>query len=146
VPHSAPLDIAFHDGVEGNLPREWRNGAFVALHGSWNTEPSVGHQVLYVPFDENGRAPMPVASLDGTSYPFTVVFGGGDATTPKDGIWGWSTPMLDGENPVRPVGVAISPIDGALYVSSDNASVLGGETAPKQGAIYRIGLDRSTGY
>jgi glucose/arabinose dehydrogenase len=146
VPHSAPLDIAFHDGVEGNLPREWRNGAFVALHGSWNTEPSVGHQVLYVPFDEDGRAPMPEASLDGTSYPFTVVFGGGDSSRPRDGIWGWGVPFL-GENPVRPVGVAISPIDGALYVSSDNASIFGsGETAPKEGAIYRIGLDRSAGY
>ena len=118
VPHSAPLDLTFHDGLAGNLPEEWRNGAFVALHGSWNTEPSVGHQVVYIPFDEDGSAPMPTARPDGTSYPFTVVFGGGNATSHDDGIWGWS-----GEDPVRPVGVAISPVDGALYVSSDNASV-----------------------
>jgi glucose/arabinose dehydrogenase len=145
VPHSAPLDIAFHDGVEGNLPREWQNGAFVALHGSWDTEPSVGHQVLFVPFDEDGRAPMPEANLDGTSYPFTVVFGGGNATEHMDGIWGWGVDPV-GENPVRPVGVAISPVDGALYVSSDNASIFGGMDAPEQGAIYRIGLDRGAGY
>jgi glucose/arabinose dehydrogenase len=147
MPHSAPLDIVFHDGKEGNLPREWRNGAFVALHGSWNTEPSVGHQVVYVPFDEDGRAPMPMANPEGTSYPFTVVFGGGTRAAPKDGIWGWGIqiPLL-GEDPVRPVGVAISPIDGALYVSSDNASVLGGEGSAEDGALYRIGLDRSAGY
>jgi len=48
-----------------------------------------------------------------------------------------------GEDPVRPVGMAISPVDGALYVSSDNASVLGGQESIEQGAIYRIGLDRS---
>ena len=142
VPHAAPLDLTFHDGIEGNLPEEWRDGAFVAVHGSWNTEPSVGHQVLYIPFDENGAAPMPTARPDGTSYPFTVVFGGGDATAHDDGIWGWS-----GEDPVRPVGVAISPVDGALYVSSDNASVaFSGMPTDREGSIYRIGLDRSAGY
>jgi len=142
VPHSAPLDLTFHDGIAGNLPEEWSGGAFVAVHGSWNTEPSVGHQVLYIPFDENGRAPMPTARPEGTSYPFTVVFGGGNATTHDDGIWGWS-----GEDPVRPVGVAISPVDGALYVSSDNASVaFSGMQTERQGSIYRIGLDRSAGY
>jgi glucose/arabinose dehydrogenase len=152
VPHSAPLDITFHDGKVGNLPREWRQGAFVALHGSWNTEPSVGHQVVYVPFDDAGRAPMPKAAVDGTSFPFTVVFGGGTADAHVDGAWGWD--LLDlpsgvgpvGEEPVRPVGVAISPVDGALYVSSDNASVIGGANSVQQGAIYRIGLDRSAGY
>jgi glucose/arabinose dehydrogenase len=152
VPHSAPLDITFHDGKVGNLPREWRQGAFVALHGSWNTEPSVGHQVVYVPFDDAGRAPMPEAAVDGTSFPFTVVFGGGTADAHVDGAWGWD--LLDlpsgvgpvGEEPVRPVGVAISPVDGALYVSSDNASVIGGANSVQQGAIYRIGLDRSAGY
>jgi glucose/arabinose dehydrogenase len=147
VPHSAPLDITFHDGLEGNLPSEWRNGAFVALHGSWNTEPSVGHQVVYVPFDEDGRAPMPTARPEGTSFPFTVVFGGGDAAAHDDGIWGWGSSLSVGEDPVRPVGVAISPIDGALYVSSDNASVaFSGEPSEREGSIYRIGLDRSAGY
>jgi len=147
VPHSAPLDITFHDGITGNLPREWRNGAFVALHGSWNTEPSVGHQVLFVPFDEDGNAPMPTARPEGTSYPFTVVFGGGDEAAHDDGIWGWGSDLTMGEDPVRPVGVAISPVDGALYVSSDNASVaFSGEPTERQGSIYRIGLDRSAGY
>jgi glucose/arabinose dehydrogenase len=145
VPHSAPLDITFNDGKEGNLPKEWRNGAFVALHGSWDTSPSVGHEVLFIPFDEDGRAPMPEAKVEGTEFPFTVVFGGGNAAEHRDGIWGWGIMGL-GEDPVRPVSVAISPIDGALYVSSDNGSLAFGRNTPKQGAIYRIGLDRHAGY
>jgi glucose/arabinose dehydrogenase len=135
--HSAPLDITFFDGPEGNLPEEWRGGAFVALHGSWNTTPSVGHQVVFVPFDSSGEAPMPEADEDETQYPFPIVFGGGNGATPNDGSWGWSTGEV-GEDPVRPVGVAVSPVDGALYVSSDNAA----EGAPQSGAIYRIGLAR----
>ena len=46
----------------------------------------------------------------------------------------------DGEYPVRPVGMAISPVDGALYVSSDNAPVYMGTESARQGAIYRIAL------
>jgi glucose/arabinose dehydrogenase len=88
---------------------------------------------------------MPRASLEGTSYPFTVVFGGGTREKHQDGIWSWGIPPR-GEFPVRPVGVAISPIDGALYVSSDNGSVFGGVSSIGQGAIYRIGLDRAAGY
>jgi glucose/arabinose dehydrogenase len=67
------------------------------------------------------------------------------AQPPRDGTWSWSAGDL-GESPVRPVGVAISPIDGALYVSSDNGTVplqrKSGSTA--QGALYRIGLARTT--
>jgi len=90
---------------------------------------------------------MPAARLEGTSYPFTVVFGGGNAERHADGIWGWGADIGIGEDPVRPVGVAISPVDGALYVSSDNASIaFSGETSQRQGSIYRIGLDRDAGY
>jgi glucose/arabinose dehydrogenase len=145
VPHSAPLDITFHDGKEGNLPNEWRDGAFVALHGSWDTTPSVGHEVLFIPFDEDGRAPVPEARVEGTRFPFTVVFGGGNQAEHRDGAWSWgNTPI--GENPVRPVSVAISPVDGALYVSSDNGSIAFGMNTSRSGAIYRIGLDRHAGY
>ena len=47
-----------------------------------------------------------------------------------------------GETLVRPVGVAISPVDGALYVSSDNGRVVGQpQTSVPEGAIYRVALD-----
>jgi hypothetical protein len=101
----------------------------------------VGHSVVFIPFDAAGNAPMPQADLDETDFFHTVVFGGGHDSTHDDGIWGWSAGGT-GEEPVRPVGVAISPVDGALYVSSDNGMVVGGATPPMQGAIYRIGIAR----
>lgn len=135
--HSAPLDITFFDGTlpRGGLPESYRGGAFVSLHGSWNTTPSVGHQIVFVPFDAQGNAPLPVATQATTTYPFPVVFGGGTASAPIAGSWSWSNGS-SGESPVRPVGVAISPIDGALYVSSDNSTGAG------QGYIYRIASQR----
>jgi glucose/arabinose dehydrogenase len=137
--HAAPLDIKFYESVpQGGLPDSWWGGAFVALHGSWNTSPSVGHSVVLVPF-VNGSPSMPEASDEETDFPHIVVFGGGNASSHDDGIWGWSSGE-NGEDPVRPVSVAVSPIDGALYVSSDNATVSGGEAAPLEGALYRIGI------
>ena len=137
--HAAPLDIVFDDGADA-LPEQFRGGAFVALHGSWDTLPSVGHKIVFIPFDSAGNAPMPTADADGTTFPFTTVFGGGRNGQEKDGIWSWANGSW-GEEPVRPVGVAISPVDGALYVSSDNAGIFGGPDAEKQGAIYRIRKD-----
>jgi glucose/arabinose dehydrogenase len=138
-PHTAPLDIKFYDtGVRGGLPDSYWGGAFVALHGSWNSSPSVGHSVVLVPF-VNGTPSMPEASEEETDFPHIVVFGGGNSNAHDDGIWGWSEGEA-GEDPVRPVSVAVSPIDGALYVSSDNGTVSGGEASPQQGTLYRIGL------
>lgn len=128
--HSAPLDISFYaesdDGAR-SLPEEWAGGAFVSQHGSWNTMPSVGHNVVFFPFgaDEPG---MPATAQTPPQYPFTVVFGGGSSAGHVDGEWGWSS-GAQGESPVRPVGVAVSPVDGALYVSSDG-----------EGALYRVGV------
>jgi glucose/arabinose dehydrogenase len=62
-------------------------------------------------------------------YPFTVVLGGGSAAAGHvDGEWGWRSGDV-GEDPVRPVGVAVSPVDGALYISSDG-----------EGVLYRVGV------
>jgi glucose/arabinose dehydrogenase len=130
--HSAPLDIAFYEdatpvAAAGALPTEWRNGAFVSQHGSWDTMPSVGHDVAFFAFGA-GSPTMPRSDQNPPAYPFSVVFGGGNATAHVDGSWGWHVGD-SGEDPVRPVGVAISPVDGALYVSSDSGGVL-----------YRIGV------
>ncbi len=130
--HSAPLEIIFVEGG-GALPEEWTGSALVALHGSWDTSPSVGHQVVRVTVGEDGSMTMPTASPEGASFDHEVIFGGAKG----DGLWGWAS-GTDGEYPVRPVGLAISPTDGALYVSSDNASVFQGVDAPEQGVIYRI--------
>jgi len=132
--HSAPLDVVFVDAAEA-LPLDWEGHALVTLHGSWDTSSSVGHQVVKVAMTTDGSMPMPTADMDGTIFEHEIIFGGAET----DGLWGWASGN-QGEYPVRPVGLAISPVDGALYVSSDNASVLNGVESPEQGAIYRIAL------
>ncbi|MEO6576759.1 MAG: hypothetical protein ABIP89_23130 [Polyangiaceae bacterium] len=128
--HSAPLDITFFDSQpSGGLPERWRNGAFIALHGSWDRGPATGSKVVWMPFDAAGNAPMPVSTATTTSFPYETVLGGGNAAGPTDGAWVWSSPA-GGEGP-RPAGVAISPIDGALYIASDAG-----------GNIYRVGIQK----
>ncbi|MEE3327212.1 MAG: PQQ-dependent sugar dehydrogenase [Myxococcota bacterium] len=50
--HTAPLGIAFYDGE--SFPEEYRNAAFVALHGSWNRREKQGYEVVAIRFDEKG--------------------------------------------------------------------------------------------
>lgn len=129
--HSAPLDITFFDEhPTGALPEKWRGGAFVALHGSWNRGPATGYKVVWIPFDAQGNAPMPTSTQSTTTFPYEIVLGGGDASGPKDGPWSWDVdPYVDAP---RPAGVAISPVDGALYVATDSGS----------GMLYRVGLQK----
>jgi len=129
--HSAPLDIRFYEAPEGEagqgLPEAWVRGAFVSQHGSWNTDPSVGHNVVLFPFGA-GQPAMPRSDQNPPVYPYTVVLGGGSSAGHVDGQWGWSSGER-GEERVRPVGIAVSPVDGALYISSDGSGVL-----------YRVGV------
>ena len=46
-PHTASLGLVFYAADE--LPN-YRGGAFVAQHGSWNRKPLSGYRVIYVPF------------------------------------------------------------------------------------------------
>jgi glucose/arabinose dehydrogenase len=45
--HSAALGLTFYDGNQ--FPQRYRNGAFVALHGSWNRSVAAGYKVVFVP-------------------------------------------------------------------------------------------------
>ncbi|WP_342321636.1 sorbosone dehydrogenase family protein [Kosakonia sp. BYX6] len=57
--HVAPLGLLFYTG--DNMP-QYRGGAFVSEHGSWNRTPLNGYQVVWVKF-ENGKPvgqPLPV--------------------------------------------------------------------------------------
>ncbi len=142
--HTAPLDVVVFDGPDGALPARWKGGAFIAMHGSWDRVPSTGYKVVWMPIDAAGQAPMPSSSPTETTYPYEVVFGGGRAGHAKDGLWSWRSNDY-GETVVRPVGVAVSPIDGALYVSSDNDAAedeTGKKVGESSGAIYRIALRR----
>ncbi len=52
--HTAPNDMIFYTG--DLFPERYKNGAFVALHGSWNRAPfpQMGYSVVFLPF-ENGQ-------------------------------------------------------------------------------------------
>jgi glucose/arabinose dehydrogenase len=44
--------MAFYPG--GQFPADYRNDAFVAMHGSWNRVPATGYKVVRIRF-EKGR-------------------------------------------------------------------------------------------
>jgi glucose/arabinose dehydrogenase len=89
--HSAPLGITFYNATL--FPPQYRGGAFVAFHGSWDRTPKTGYKVVYVSFS------------------------GGSPTGVADFVTGW----LDASQNVsgRPVGLAVAP-DGELYISDDS--------------------------
>lgn len=50
--HAGAMDVPFYTG--SRFPERYRNGAFIALHGSWNRAKRAGYKVVFVPF-EDGR-------------------------------------------------------------------------------------------
>lgn len=88
----APLDLIFYSG--NSFPRTYRGGAFIVLHGTQNKS---GYNVVFVPFDRNGKAGAPTVFADG--------FAAFDPSLPNGGAAKY-----------RPIGVAEGP-DGSLYVA-----------------------------
>jgi glucose/arabinose dehydrogenase len=78
------------------FPEKYRNGIFIAEHGSWNRSRKVGYRVMFVPIVNGNPAGYEVFAE------------------------GW----LQGENDWgRPVDVLVEP-SGALLVSDDEAGVI----------------------
>lgn len=96
--HVAPLQFAFYTAKQ--FPEQYRGGAFIAEHGSWNRATRSGYQVAFVGFKEGKAVEGPVPFLTGFN------------PDPKG-------KNVDG----RPVGVAAAP-DGSLLVSDDGAGVI----------------------
>ncbi len=94
--HWAPNDMLIYDGKA--FPSGYKDGAFMAFHGSWNRAPGPqgGYNVVFQPL-ANGKA----------SGPF-VVFADGFAGGIK----------VPGRAAHRPTGLAVAP-DGALFISDD---------------------------
>jgi glucose/arabinose dehydrogenase len=97
--HWAPNGLLFYTG--SLFPARYREGAFIAFHGSWNRAPlpQAGFNVVFQPM-KNGRA-------DGAYEIFANGF----------------APNLTGQSGRgsgnrRPVGLAQGP-DGALYITDD---------------------------
>ena len=104
--HWAPNDLLFYEGDQ--FPERYRNGAFIAFHGSTNRTPypQAGYFVGFIPF-ENGK---PTGEWE--------VF--------ADGFAGIDTIVSTSDAVHRPMGLATGP-DGSLYI-----------TDSRKGKIWRV--------
>lgn len=93
--HTAPNDVLFYEGSQ--FPEKYKNGAFIAFHGSWNRAPQEqkGYYVAFVPFA--GDKPS----------------GGWEIFADK--FAGKEKLMSPGDAKHRPCGLAEGP-DGSLYI------------------------------
>jgi len=105
--HTASLGLAFYTGQL--FPAQYRGGAFIGQHGSWNRSPQSGYKVVYVPFA-----------------------GGKPSGPAQDFLTGFLSP--DGHAYGRPVGVAVDS-RGALLVADDVGNLVWRVTpaAPQSG-------------
>jgi glucose/arabinose dehydrogenase len=55
--HVAPLGMVFYTGA--NLPSQYKGGAFVGEHGSWNRKQFNGYKVAFIPFKDGHPEGMP---------------------------------------------------------------------------------------
>jgi glucose/arabinose dehydrogenase len=96
--HWAPDGLLFYTGTL--FPARYRNGAFIAFHGSWNRAPGPqgGYQVVFQPLS-SGKA-------SGAYESFANGFAGGV--------------LQPDAAKHRPVGLAQGP-DGAVYITDDKA-------------------------
>jgi len=104
--HWAPMDVLFYEGDQ--FPERYRDGAFVALHGSTDRSPypQAGYIVVFVPFS-GGKAT-------------------GDIEIFSDGFTGIDTVVNTSDAKYRPMGLTEGP-DGSLYIVESN-----------RGKIWRI--------
>ncbi|MEO5683786.1 MAG: PQQ-dependent sugar dehydrogenase [Chitinophagaceae bacterium] len=93
--HLAPNGLLFYTGSK--FPAKYKNGAFIAFHGSWNRspEPQAGYYVVFVPFK------------DGVPSGKWEIF--------ADGFAGANINRAA----YKPCGLAQDK-DGSLYVTDDN--------------------------
>ncbi|MFO7892833.1 MAG: PQQ-dependent sugar dehydrogenase [Longimicrobiales bacterium] len=91
--HWGPNDLVFYHGSQ--LPDRYRDGVFIAFHGSWNRAPlpQEGANVVFVPRTDGGFASE------------WEIF--------AEGQENWAETRTN-----RPTGVAVGP-DGSLYISDD---------------------------
>lgn len=62
-PHTASLGLTFAEG--NSLPAQFKEGAFIGQHGSWNRKPHSGYKVIFVPFAAGKPNGVPVDVLTG---------------------------------------------------------------------------------
>ncbi|HTJ52768.1 MAG TPA: PQQ-dependent sugar dehydrogenase [Cyclobacteriaceae bacterium] len=104
--HMAPNGLLFYTG--SMFPERYKNGAFIAFHGSWNRAPEKqkGYFVAFVPFKDGKPS--------------------GEWETFADNFAGMEEIQSPGQAKHRPCGLAQGP-DGSLFVTDD-----------VKGSIYKI--------
>ena len=105
--HWAPVDVKFYTGTQ--FPAKYRNGAFIAFHGSWNRspEPQAGYNVTFQPFADR-QAVGRVRGVRARASPART-----RCSNPGDAV-------------ARPDGIAQAP-DGSLYIGDS-----------QKGKIWRV--------
>jgi glucose/arabinose dehydrogenase len=104
--HLAPVDVMFYTGNQ--FPAKYKNGAFIAFHGSWN------------------RAPLPQQPSNVTFQPFSGGKASGEFEIFASNFAG-KEPLTNPNDAVaRADGVAQAP-DGSLYLSES-----------QKGKIWRV--------
>jgi hypothetical protein len=100
--HYAPNDLVFYQGNQ--FPSRYKNGAFVALHGSTirGPYPQAGYFVAFIPF------------LNGKWQPMEVF---------ADGFAGTDTIVNTMDAVHRPMGLSVGP-DGSLYISDSQKGTI----------------------
>jgi glucose/arabinose dehydrogenase len=93
--HTASLGLAFYNG---DLLPQFRNGALIGQHGSWNRKPYAGYKLIFVPFAD-GKPSGP----------------------PQDVLTGFLS--KEGKANGRPVGVAIDK-QGAILLADDVGNIV----------------------
>lgn len=93
--HTASLGLTFY---KAELMPQYRSGALIGQHGSWNRKPHSGYKVIYVPF-QNGQPSGP----------------------PQDVLTGFLSEQGDALG--RPVGVAVDR-SGAILVADDVGNMI----------------------
>ena len=98
--HWAPDDLLFYSG--SSFPAHYKDGAFIAFHGSWNRAPGPqeGYNVVFVSFA--GGKPVDPAKFEIFADGFAGAIKQPDRATH------------------RPAGLSLGP-DGAIYITDDQA-------------------------
>ncbi len=101
--HIAPNGLLFYTGNQ--FPEKYKDGAFIAFHGSWNRapEPQAGYFVVFQPFK------------DGKPSGEWEVF--------ADNFSGSPQKTASGRADHRPCGLAQSA-DGSLYITDDSKGII----------------------
>ena len=96
--HNAPLGLVFY--TKTLFPEKYRNGAFIAQHGSWNRSVITGYNVIFIPF-KNGKP----------------------SGKPEEFLSGFIANLNKKEVHGRPVDV-ITMQDGSMLVTDDKSNTI----------------------